>query len=89
MTDQHPASVKAYWAITPSAAIGLDDLALLAALLAIIVGTAVGLFTRMGSGIGTHPWGNRRSLLAPGATDHDELSGRDEREHADPSFGAH
>ena len=33
------------------------------------------------------PGGHRRSVMAPDAAEHDEVSGKDEREHADVSRG--
>jgi hypothetical protein len=65
----------------------LSDLGLLAAMAILFAGVVVGLYTRRGSGISQHPWGVRRSLMAPDAVGHDEISGRDEREHVDPSRG--
>jgi len=67
----------------------MDELFLIIALLVIFAGTVIGLYTPRGSGIALHPWGVRRSGMAPGSVGHDEVSGRDEREHTDVSFGAH
>jgi hypothetical protein len=86
MRGENPQSAG-IWGVTPLLAIAGDQLGLLAALLIIFAGTVVGLYSRKGSGIAAHPWGHRRSCMAPGAAEHDEISGRDEREHTDVSFG--
>lgn len=69
------------------AAMSVDQIGLIVAIVFILAGVVAGLYTRTGSGIETHPWGRHRSVMAPDAAEHDEVSGKDEREHADVTRG--
>jgi hypothetical protein len=58
------------------------DWILVIVLVVTILALAYGLYTRTGSGIERHPWGNRHSHdPQPGAVGPGETSGRDEGEH--------
>jgi len=76
-----------YFGLAPLVALATDQTGLIVAMAFILVGTIAGLYTRKGSGIDVHPWGHRRSGMAPGAAEHCELSGKDAREHTNVQHG--
>lgn len=57
------------------------SLIIVAVVVLILLGLAVGLFTPYGSGIAPRPWGRGRAGGQPGAAGPEEPSGRDEGEH--------
>lgn len=63
------------------------SLILLAVVVVILLGLAIGLFTSYGSGISPRPWSGRGASGAPGAEGPEEVSGRDEGEHASMQHG--
>lgn len=52
-----------------------------------VFAVAYGFFTRRGSGIESHPRGNRRGGTAPGAKGRSEASGQDQGESAPMQHG--
>ena len=58
------------------------SLIVIAVVVVILAGLAIGLFTPYGSGISPRPWGRGRSGGQAGAEGPEEPSGRDEGEHA-------
>ena len=60
---------------------------LVAVVVVILLGLVIGLFTSYGSGISPRPWGGRPASGAPGAEGPEEVSGRDEGEHAPMQHG--